>query len=60
MRVGDLIRYSHFPENGYGIILDLGTNDNDYILFYWWDKNPAYNDYLTESIRHLEVLSASR
>jgi len=57
MKVGDLIKYRHFPENGYGIVLD---NNNGYILFYWWDKSPLYNDYITEYERHLEVISESR
>ena len=34
MKVGDLVRYKDWPDDGYGVIL---KKDNDYILVHFWD-----------------------
>jgi len=50
MKVGDLIQYKAFPENGYGVVLEL---DDDMVLFYFVDHHP---DYIWDFAEQMEVL----
>ena len=50
MKVGDLIRYKAFPENGYGVVLEM---DDDMVMFYFIDHYP---DYIWDFEDQLEVL----
>lgn len=59
MQVGDLVKYRKPNENnGYGIILQ--NDDDGYVLLYWHDADPKYNDYVWEKEHWLEVISESR
>ena len=58
MQVGDLVKYRKPNENnGYGIVLE---NDDGYILLYWHDADPNYDDYIWEREHWLEPISESR
>ena len=51
MKVGDLIQYKAFPENGRGVILEI---DDDMVLFYFMDDCP---DYVWDHKVQLEVVT---
>lgn len=61
MKVGDLVKYKDYPENGYGIVLRKDSQAGyDYILLYWHDADPNYDDYIWERENWLEPISESR
>ena len=63
MKVGDLVKYKHCPENPrYGIILKKDEDRLTYynLLIYWINKDPRYNNHVWERKGVLEVISESR
>ena len=54
MKVGDLVRYKHYPDNGFGIVL---KNTDGLLDLYWFDEQP---DYIFDDWREFEVISESR
>ena len=52
MKVGDLVRYHRFPDNGYGIVIKLTPRG---AKVYWDD-----GDIITEWKVNLEVVNESR
>jgi len=56
MKVGDLARYKEFPQNGYGVVLEV---DGDMLLLFWAGESREYDDYTWEQDTHLEVISSA-
>jgi len=56
MKVGDLVRYKEFPQNGYGVVLEV---DGDMLLLFWAGESREYDDYTWEQDTHLEVISSA-
>ena len=54
MKVGDLVRYKEFPQNGYGVVLEV---DGDMLLLFWAGESREHDDYTWEQDTHLEVIS---
>ena len=53
MKVGDLVRYKHYPNSGFGIVL---KNTDGLLDLYWFDDQP---DYIFDDWREFEVYSTS-
>ena len=56
MKVGDLVRYKEFPQNGYGVVLEV---DGDMRLLFWAGESREHDDYTWEQDTHLEVISSA-
>ena len=55
-KVGDLVRYKEFPQNGYGVVLEV---DGDMLLLFWAAESRYLDDYVWEQDIHLEVFSSA-
>ena len=51
MKVGDLVQYKDYPQDGHGIVLEI---DAGYILMWFADADDS--DHVWETQRKLEVI----
>lgn len=51
MKVGDLVKYKHHSDGGFGIILNEDGEGYYNLLVYWTSKDRKQNGYIWESKR---------